>query len=166
MNIFYLHSDPFLAAQAQCDKHVVKMVTESAQLLCSVGHTLAAVNPPYLLTHANHPCAKWARERSGNFVWLWDHFEALSFEYSHRYHKVHLSFKKMAPWLDACGHWIADYLPMGRTDPPQVMPEQYRGDDPVAAYRDYYRNEKARFARWSVREPPEWWGEAEGRKAG
>ena len=32
MNIFILDRDPVLAAQYQCDKHVVKMVLETAQI--------------------------------------------------------------------------------------------------------------------------------------
>ncbi len=35
MNIFVLDLNPALAAQYQADKHIVKMVLESAQLLCS-----------------------------------------------------------------------------------------------------------------------------------
>ena len=33
MNIFFLDEDPKYAAQMQCDKHVVKMVLETAQML-------------------------------------------------------------------------------------------------------------------------------------
>ena len=40
MNIFYLDTDPVLAAQMQCDKHVVKMILESAQMLCTAHRVL------------------------------------------------------------------------------------------------------------------------------
>jgi len=33
MNIFFLDKDPKIAAQMQCDKHVVKMILETAQML-------------------------------------------------------------------------------------------------------------------------------------
>ena len=39
MNIFVLNKDPVLAAQEQCDKHVVKMIVESAQML-STAHRM------------------------------------------------------------------------------------------------------------------------------
>ena len=39
MNIFVLDNDPVIAAQTQCDKHVVKMIVESAQML-STAHRL------------------------------------------------------------------------------------------------------------------------------
>ena len=40
MNIFILNNDPVLAAQEQCDKHVVKMIVESAQMLSTVHRML------------------------------------------------------------------------------------------------------------------------------
>ena len=33
MNIFAINENPIVAAQEQCDKHVVKMIVESAQML-------------------------------------------------------------------------------------------------------------------------------------
>ena len=43
MNIFYLHNDPQIAAQMHCDKHVVKMILEYAQLLSTAHHELDGV---------------------------------------------------------------------------------------------------------------------------
>ena len=40
MNIFILNEDPIKAAQDQCDKHVVKMIVESAQMLSTVHRML------------------------------------------------------------------------------------------------------------------------------
>lgn len=40
VNIFMLDLDPRAAAQAHCDKHVVKMILETAQLLSSAWHAL------------------------------------------------------------------------------------------------------------------------------
>ena len=39
MNIFVLDKDPHIAAQMHCDKHVPKMIVESAQML-STAHRL------------------------------------------------------------------------------------------------------------------------------
>ena len=36
MNIFVLDTNPITAAQMQCDKHVVKMVLETAQILSTI----------------------------------------------------------------------------------------------------------------------------------
>jgi len=38
----------------------------------------------------------------------------------------------------------------------QAMPDQYRQSDTVAAYRAFYRGEKARFATWKGNTPA-WW---------
>jgi hypothetical protein len=39
VNIFILNEDPMIAAREQCDKHVVKMIVESAQML-STAHRM------------------------------------------------------------------------------------------------------------------------------
>jgi len=39
MNIFYVHKNPIVAAKMLIDKHVVKMIVESAQML-STAHRL------------------------------------------------------------------------------------------------------------------------------
>ena len=66
MNIFYLHRDPVAAAQMQCDKHVVKMILESAQMLSTAhrvldGDTYADLRGMYKLAHKNHPSTRWVR---------------------------------------------------------------------------------------------------------
>ena len=40
MNIFYLDKDTIIAAEMMCDKHVVKMILESAQLLSTAHRVL------------------------------------------------------------------------------------------------------------------------------
>ena len=74
MNIFFLDYDTQKCAQYHCDKHVVKMVLETAQLLCGVHHTTPQVTPqvPYKLSHKNHPCAIWCRESLSNYLYLCD----------------------------------------------------------------------------------------------
>ena len=69
MNIFYLHKDPRICAQMYCDKHVVKMIIESAQMLCTTHHILGAA-APYKKIHVNHPCTVWTRESIDNYNWL------------------------------------------------------------------------------------------------
>ena len=47
MNIFVLDRNPAVAATMLCDKHVVKMIVETAQMLCTAAHTNGYVNTPY-----------------------------------------------------------------------------------------------------------------------
>lgn len=37
------------------------------------------------------------------------------------------------------------------------MPEQYKNEDAVQAYRNYCVAEKSRFAKWKLGNRPEWW---------
>jgi hypothetical protein len=152
LNIFVLNTDPAIAAQQQCDKHVVKMVLESAQLLCSPFEPGTA---PYRRTHFNHPCSIWTRASRQNYEWLVAHAFALSEEYTRRYRKQHKS-DRVIEWC--ADHYLALNLPdEGLTPFAQAMPEVYRRDDAVEAYRAYYRGDKSRFAAWKNMDPPEWW---------
>jgi hypothetical protein len=152
MNIFILDTDPVIAAQMQCDKHVVKMILETAQLLCSVFPDGKA---PYKKTHINHPCSKWTRESSCNYMWLLDHGNALVNEYTFRYDKVHKSAAVIS--------WCKDNIKYTsferhiRTKFKQCMPEIYHDNDPVVAYRNYYIGEKKKIAKWNkARKAPDW----------
>ena len=74
MNIFYLDEDPFEAARLQYNKHVVKMILESAQMLCTAHHHYeSSVDIPYKKAHYNHPSTKWTRENASNYSWLYRH---------------------------------------------------------------------------------------------
>lgn len=85
MNIFVLDYNPQVAAEYHCDKHVVKMILESAQILCAVHHKNGNSDVPYKLTHANHPCIIWAGESKQNYLWVTELAEALNDEYIFRF---------------------------------------------------------------------------------
>jgi hypothetical protein len=152
MNIFYLHSDPVLAAQMQVDKHVVKMTLETAQLLCSAFDKGQA---PYRRTHYNHPCAKWVRQSKQNYLWLVKHGLALAEEYSYRYGKEHKSGKIIQWCLENVNS--LEFTENSFSQPPQAMPVDYHSDSSVTAYRNYYKGEKAYLKSYKNREEPEWW---------
>jgi hypothetical protein len=158
INIFILDNDPVIAAQYQCDKHVVKMVLESAQML-STCHILVDDNKNpmlYRATHKNHPCNVWLRESKDNYKWLYDHFVALSKEYTYRYDKWHKSYRKLGTHL-----W---HVPIGLPDVPRTKfamgMKQYPQcivEDPVESYRNYYRVRQQEIdMRWSKRSVPDW----------
>ena len=78
MNIFYLDKCPVKAAQVQYNKHVVKMILESAQMLCAAHHVLGSkLDIPYKIVHKNHPSTIWTRECAANYSWLYQHMRAL-----------------------------------------------------------------------------------------
>ena len=173
MNIFALSFDPMKAAHALCDKHIPKMVLETAQLLCGAFPEGTA---PYKRTHYNHPCAKWVRESPFNYAWLVQHGLELAREYERRFGREHASVGAIVYCQDFAAKEVfakdtrtADFAMTeaslhnvrwrGFTEPfAQAMPEQYRHHNPVTAYRAYYIGEKARFAKWERgRKPPPWW---------
>ena len=159
MNIFYLDKDPEKAAKLQYNKHVVKMILESAQMLCTAHHHYAETNypmveVPYKKAHYNHPSTKWVRESESNYMWLYDHMIALGEEYTRRYGKKHLSIIKCSLPLS--------HKPLGIpqtkfTQPPQAMPDDVKVlNDSITAYRNYYIKYKKGFATWKKDRKPEW----------
>ena len=155
MNIFMLDTEPLSAAQYHCDKHVVKMILESAQLLCTALNE-AGVPMPYRVTHKNHPCSIWVRESRANAMWLYDLTDALNYEYRYRYRKT-TDHKSYAMLRDMCTMSKLECLPdNGWTAPAMAMPDQYKQENVVDAYRAYYRHEKSNILQYTRRQTPEW----------
>lgn len=157
MNIFVLNKDPIKAAQYMCDKHVVKMILESAQLLCGsirINCNLTEINNVelYKLTHKNHPCSIWTRENIENYRWLYNHFIALCDEYTFRYGKVHLCDKKFRNILNLygeCKEYPTSFI--------MAMPEEFKNGDVVNAYREYYKYKVNTInMTWTKRVKPDW----------
>jgi hypothetical protein len=167
MNIFYIHKDPEVAAKAMTNKHVIKMILESAQLLCTAhrvldgtqimvksksGHNLKKWqhdNPDYdkLLyksTHVNHPSAIWVRESSENYTWLYKHFIALGNEYKQRYSKTHKSIEELRFLLAS----PPKNIPHISQTPVRIAitNSAWHKSTPVESYRAYYINEKINTA--------------------
>ncbi len=147
MNIFYLNRDPVKAARVQYNKHVVKMILESAQMLCTAHHHYAEQLGydneyiPYRKAHYNHPSTIWTRQNSRHYYWLFHHMLALGEEYTKRYGKKHLSITKCFDALQNCPVG----MPLGGVfeEPPQCMPDEYKvKGDSISAYWNYYEQEK------------------------
>jgi hypothetical protein len=161
MNIFYLHHNPDIAARAMTDKHVVKMILESAQLLSTAhrvldglpytktsksGAKLTRYNhwlPLYEATHMNHPSAIWVRESASNYMWLYNHFLSLCAEYTRRYGKTHRSYTDLNTYLATPPVALAD---TGATPIRVAITDtQWHRDCPVQSYRAYYVGEKLKI---------------------
>ena len=132
---------------------------------------------PYAHTHRNHPCAVWTRVTSANFDSTIELAQALAVEFRHRFGKPHGS--------EAALDWVVRHRAEAQVlDGPLqpfalAMPEEYvpgNGSQlwpsaAVMAYRAYYRAEKRGYwrksrdpakpstwvpAKWTKRDPPEW----------
>ena len=172
MNIFFLHLLPEICAQMHLDKHVIKMILETAQLLSSAHHmtnsTLGIVGyvPKYKLTHPKHPSSIWTRQSIENYKWLSQLGLELCKEYTYRYGKIHKSQMEIVELASNVPN--LPILPF--TPPLQAMPDMYKSsdwnltersiDNTVDAYRAYYFFGKHKILSWkgkcNSREVPEW----------
>jgi hypothetical protein len=166
MNIFLLSYLVEEAARSHFNRHVVKMISETHQLLSTAHWTLdddaARALPAGMLckpTHKNHPCAVWARAHSNNYLWLASLGLALCAEYTRRFADTkrpephHACEKALCFLLQHQPRFLASVDAAlnehGLTEPPQCMPEQYRvPGDAVAAYRNYYQGTEKAALRW------------------
>ena len=141
MNIFYLDKDPAKAASYFYDKHKVKMILESAQMLCTAHHHYGnGDNVPYKKAHYNHPSTIWCRQNASQYMWLYDHMIALGIEYTKRYNKTHLTIIKCKDVLKQLPPAIPDSTFI---EPPQCMPDHHKVPDcSITAYWNYYEQDK------------------------
>jgi hypothetical protein len=171
MNIFYLDSNPKICAQYHSDKHVIKMILESAQLLSTAHHVVSEAMPEitqpynYLNTehmrqyimkpsYINHPCNIWVRQSLSNYFWLAELAWELCKEYTHRYDKIHKREPTVVYLLD---NW-PKHIPHDEfTEPPCCMPDYCKIEGTIESYREYYMQEKAYFAKWKKRSTPGWY---------
>ena len=189
MNIFILNEDPIKAAQDQCDKHVVKMIVESAQMLSTAHRMLDGTiesRPSksgkrilkyyklsdkredilYKAVHHNHPCTVWSRESCCNYSWHYEHFIALCDEYTYRYGKIHSTdtklrkiLKTMPNNINRAGGRTHFKLAMGSN--PECVVHGLGGTDAVQSYRNFYHTKQERFKMdWTKRNIPEWFNHA------
>jgi aminopeptidase-like protein len=153
MQVFVLDKNPTKSAKMLCDKHVVKMVLESAQILSTVHYlqnTTYKTNV-YAPTHIKHPCVIWANDSKKNYLWLLKHLKALLKEYTYRYNKIHKT-KTILKYLKKTPKNLKNkklYFVL-------AMPDKYKQKDVVKSYRDYYINEKKSFLKYTKRKSPFW----------
>lgn len=161
MNIFVLSTDARESAAMLCDKHICKMAIESAQMLSTAIAERLEIDTDksiglYSPAYRHHPCTLWVGESIENFDWLVEHALEICYQFLLRFGHRHAS--------EAIIKHAAIYAPLfdriPRTEFVQCMPDFYKGQDPVDAYRRYYRTEKSRFATWKNTQPPYWWTKA------
>jgi len=150
VNIFVLSTDVKECAEFHCDKHCVKMILETAQLLCSV-FWMQGIEAPYKLSHKNHPRAIWARTSKENFEWLLSLGYALVNEYARRYLKKHKT-KKILDWIDE-NKYNLNWDEVGLTPFALAMPDECKCADPVESYRKYYKTKKTHLLTWKTQIP-------------
>jgi hypothetical protein len=154
MNIFFLDTDIKKCAQYHCDKHVVKMILEYAQLLSTAHHLIDGPKDGiYAATHKNHPMAIWTRDSIENYSFVYSLLVALCDEYTLRYKKIHKT-STLLPLLNEAPRNLL-YFTNGYSVP-LCMPDDCKEKDAVTSYRNYYKKYKKDIAVWKYTETPEW----------
>lgn len=164
MNIFYLDSNPQLAAQYHHDIHLRKMILETAQLLSTAHHVFNSFHKDkvYKQTHTNHPSAVWVRSNLSAYKWTWKLLNELCLEYEYRFDKRH---KTDIELVDILSHEPIELCKIKTfpTQPPLCMPDEFKiENDAIKSYRNYYKNKKMtdkngkNIGIWSKREIPFW----------
>lgn len=153
MNIFFLDQEPAKAAEYHCDKHVVKMILETAQIISSV-HSRYDKHEEWMLKPCfqNHPCTLWAGNSRQNLFWLVTLGIELNRQYTIRYQKEHKYFDLFMRFRAMQYEFMPDN---GLTPPALAMPEDCRMVDYVESYRLYYMMHKRQIAKWK-NGTPEW----------
>jgi hypothetical protein len=154
MNIFYINEDPIIAAQELADDHIRKMQIESDQMCCTA-HWETGNEAPYKRAHKNHPSTIWTRQSIHHYRWLVKHGLEICNEFEKRYGKVHATKQVLL--------WCKDNepnLPNNKfIEPPQCMPEEFRKEDTIEAYKNFYINDKVKVKKldWKkLNNKPKW----------
>ena len=125
------------------------MILEYTQILCTALHILIPDIAKkcydkkliYKKTHYNHPCCIWARNNISNFKWLIKLTKACSKEHQFRYKPKHIhKSMKVIKIIEKLIPLIETSIPGEFSDPPMCMPDQYKSDNCIEAYRNYYNS--------------------------
>ena len=150
MNLFLLDQNHDRAAQAYYAKHLTKIPLELSQVLSTAHRLLDGREDVYKATHNNHPISLFARESVDNYMFVFNHLQALFQEFHIRRGKIH-GCEKLLPILRNPPKLL---IRGGFSTPPNCTPYSL---DVVESYRLYYMNEKRHLADFEQRTQPEWW---------
>ncbi len=157
MNIFHLHKVPKVRAEYHCDKQVVKMILETAQMLSTAYQRHCGLD--YLLykpAYPKHPMTIWVGDSIENYNYALMLGTELGKQYTKRYRKIHKS-SNIISLLRGFGRGKNveyNFPSIKFTPPPQCMPDEYKHEDYITAYKQYYIGEKKRFAKYTAVDIP------------
>lgn len=166
MNIFWLDRDLRLAAYCHHDKHISNQLKEAAQIICTVVREYGEPNETtYRSTHKSHPCVRWCASSMDNLILLRDFAICLHNEFAFRYNASHdpldndssasVCHRSYVTITSQFFHKI-NIPSIGVTPVPLCMPDEYKCDDVIKSYRQYYLAEKIQGHNWRPRKPPLW----------
>lgn len=161
MNLFILDENIALSAQYHVDKHIVKMPTETAQMISFLYHDIELWNediPSFIMkfskAHNKHPCTIWIKSSLQNFQYACTLGLELYNEYQYRYNKPDKHSRAKA--IFEFGLNNPPNLPnIGITPFAQAMDDEYKiSTCPITNYRQYYYIGKNKLHTWKNRPVP------------
>mmetsp|Transcript_28037 Transcript_28037/g.45124 ORF Transcript_28037/g.45124 Transcript_28037/m.45124 type:complete len:262 (-) Transcript_28037:144-929(-) len=176
MNIFFLSMSPKQAARWHANIHVVKMIVETAQLLCNVHHRQREhCLPPYVnksripykesaAGHRKLGSMIWVAESLGNYRWAVQLGLELCIEYNKG--RGRAAGKTSKHKTQKVLEWLRDHEPSflrSKRTPVKAkhlaMPPRFKkAASSVQAYRDYYYSKRRKMKmEWPSGRTPVWW---------
>ena len=157
MNIFHLHKVPKVCAEYHCDKHVVKMILETAQMLSTAYQRHCGLDEClYKPAYPKHPMTIWVGDSIENYKYALVLGTELGKQYTKRYRKIHKS-SNIISLLRGFGRGknVENNFPsVNFTDPPLCMPDDCKRDCYIFSYRKYYKEYKSYFAKYTAVDIP------------
>jgi len=163
MNLFILSDNNTESAIFHTDKHIVKMPTETAQMLSFAYHDKDLWKsdiPQYIMlfskSHNLHPCSKWMRESLSNWMWTANFGLELYKEYQFRFNKPDKHQRAYNIFKFALEN--PPNLPdIGLTPFVEAMDDSHKiSDNSIDNYRNYYIMAKTHLFKWTNRSKPYW----------
>jgi len=165
MNLFILALSQKQTAEWMFDSHIVKIILEAVQVLCTAKLLIDPDDPEneklYKMSHKNHPVTIWVRQSQKNYIWtlilVYEMHQEWKYRFGHTKGEYHKSFLVAGQLLKRMP--TVDKFPQqGLTPFAQAMPEEYKvKDNAVEAYKKYYMSpQKRHLTKWTKREIPEW----------
>lgn len=145
MKIYLIGNTHSEIARALSDKHVFTLTTQYGNILSSFQRKKSHLENDLFSKSKNKNCVnKWVSLSKQNYLWLYELFVELAIEYKLRYNKDHMSY------VNLC-HALArppDLPDIGITQYETHIPPKYVLDSQLNTHRNYYANEKIKFATW------------------
>lgn len=161
MNLFATDLDPITAAYDLCNKHIIKMPSETATMLGTAFSQFNAKGKQ--VAYYNHPSSIWVRESLKNFEWTLLHGLAQCEEYTRRYKRQHAS-QKFIDWaannISALSFNSTEITPFARCFSEFKQELDQTEPNTIKAYKKFYWLDKQEFATWPDKKLiPFWWPE-------
>lgn len=145
MKIYLIGSTHSEIARALTDKHIFTLTKQYGDALSLFQREKSQVEDKLFQKYKDKNCVyNWVSKSKQNYIWLYELFVAIAIEYKLRYNKDHMSY------VNLC-HTLAKppSLPdIGITQYETQIPHKYFLDDQLNTHRNYYANEKIKFATW------------------